>query len=118
MRYILDTGEFVKLSETTGTVMNIGGIKIELSNTAERGTGIILAPRKKITIKGNVYAARSAESSGVAILATFESGGGSGGTGSDDEHFDDDDLNSVFDDDETPSGGTFTDEDIADIFGD
>ena len=32
--------------------------------------------------------------------------------------FDDDDLNSVFDDDETPSGGTFTDEDIADIFGD
>ena len=66
-QYIL-TNEFQELEETSGTIVNASNVKVELSESPEFGTGIILHPRKKLSFANKLYAARALSDCGVAVI--------------------------------------------------
>ena len=77
-KYVL-SDEFTAISETSGTIVNISNVNAEISETDERGTGIILFPRHHFGFDKQVYAARARGEIGTAVIAAIATGGGSGG---------------------------------------
>lgn len=86
-RYFL-TKEFVRLSESAGTIVNISNVKVEISETARGGTGVILYPSRKMSFSKRLYAARAPSDCGVAVIGVLP------GEGNDI----DDGLENLFDD--------------------
>ena len=72
-RYILKK-EFQKLAETSGTVVNISTVKVELSEQAKAGTGVILFPSRKISFSAPIYAAKAGGESGAAVIGVLNTG--------------------------------------------
>ncbi|MBR1646042.1 MAG: hypothetical protein IJ685_04600 [Selenomonadaceae bacterium] len=69
-RYILREA-FQKLAETSGTVVNISAVKVELSEQATSGTGVILFPSRKISFGSPIFAAKAAGESGAAVIGVI-----------------------------------------------
>ena len=72
-RYILRE-QFQKLAETSGTVVNISAVKVELSEQAKSGTGVILFPSRKISFSAPIFAAKAAGDSGAAVIGVIATG--------------------------------------------
>lgn len=72
-RYILRTG-FQKLAETSGTVVNISAVKVELCEQPKAGTGVILFPSRKISFSAPIYAAKAGGESGAAVIGVISTG--------------------------------------------
>ncbi|MBR3746845.1 MAG: hypothetical protein IKN27_07790 [Selenomonadaceae bacterium] len=72
-RYILRK-DFQKLAETSGTVVNISAVKVELSEQAKAGTGVILFPSRKISFSAPIFAAKAAGESGAAVVGVIGTG--------------------------------------------
>lgn len=72
-RYILRDA-FQQLAETSGTVVNISAVKVELSEQAETGTGVILYPSRRISFSAPIFAAKAAGESGVAVVGVIRTG--------------------------------------------
>ena len=86
MRYVV-TDQFTKLSETAGTIQNVGNVyPVEVSDKAEPDSGILLYPLNKISFSDKTLYIRCTEAGGQAeihvVPFTVDSGGGtsSGGT--------------------------------------
>ena len=107
-RYIL-RNNFQKLAESAGTVVNISTVKVELSEQAVAGTGVILYPRRKISFGSPIFAAKAAGESGAAVIGVIRrkknssSSSGSSGTfyDGDDEIISDEEVHDIFDGDNT-----------------
>lgn len=83
MRYIV-SGEFTKITETSGTIQNTSKINIvEVSDTNEKGSGIMLYPLDRFTFSKSIYA-RCVDGGGAEVrVVPFEvgtQGGGEQGT--------------------------------------
>lgn len=84
MRYVL-TDEFTKIEETSGVIVNISNVDVEINDKPEHSGGVILFPKHPFPFNKTVYASRSAGAIGTAIIAVVQtgmnqqSGGGSGG---------------------------------------
>lgn len=118
MQYILESKSFTAISETSGTLVNISNVPVEVSLSEEFGTGIILFPRQQLPFEKAVYAARAPGSFGRAIIAAINTGVGtsnSSGEVEPVEHFTDEDIDFVFDNTTTNLTG-FTAEDVAMVF--
>ena len=86
MRYIL-TDEFTKINETSGVIVNIANVDVEINDKPEHSGGVILFPKHPFPFNKTIYAARSAGSMGTAIIAVVQTGlnqSSSGGGGSGD----------------------------------
>ena len=99
-RYALDKN-FVLLAETAGVIVNVSNVKVEVSETAQAGTGVILRPNGKIRFNKRLYAARAPNDCGVAVIGVLQGTGTSGGSGGTiveipDEPLDSDDLYDLF----------------------
>lgn len=90
MRYNV-TSEFVKISETSGTIQNVSNVyPVEVSDKAEAGSGILLYPLNRFSFNEALLFVRCIDSNGHAeILVTpfvvdmgvgVISGGASSGT--------------------------------------
>ena len=91
MRYILND-DFTQIAETTGTVVNIGNVAVELSNNTDTRTGILLYPRKRFSFdNATLYARQASGYRGVATIAVIPvvdyHGGGNGSGGGDNVDF-------------------------------
>lgn len=99
-RYELDNESFTRIAEESGTVVNISNARVELSETAERGTGVVLYPRQSYPFSGTtLYAARErgeACPAAIAVGPPPPTGGGGGG-GGDDEYATDADIGEMLD---------------------
>lgn len=102
MRYNV-TGEFTKISETTGTIQNVSNYSVEVSDKAEAGSGILLYPLNKFSFNEVVLFMRCVDVGGRAeILVTpftvdmgigvISGGGSSSGTQSFNDSTDVDDV--------------------------
>lgn len=71
MRYEV-TSDFIKISETSGTIQNVSNVyPVEVSDKAEAGSGILLFPLNKFSFSETVLFMRCAETGGRAeILVT------------------------------------------------
>lgn len=104
MRYEL-TDDFIKIAESSGTIVNISNARVEISEKQEARSGIILYPRKEYSFEDiTLYARREAGDSSPAAIAVgpLASGGSGSGTSDDDFATDesvDDMLGSIFGDD-------------------
>lgn len=97
-RYILRE-EFQKLAETSGTVVNVSAVKVELSEQAKSGTGVILFPSRKISFGAPIFAAKAAGEGGAAVIGVIATGAkNSSGTTfyDDDDAVTDDELAAIF----------------------
>ena len=99
-RYIL-TKDFVRLKESAGTIVNVSNVKVEISETALAGSGVILYPSRKMSFNKRLYAARAPSDCGVAVIGVLAGEGNEI----------DDRLESLFDD-------TVSSDDINNLFGD
>lgn len=72
-RYILKKG-FQKLAESSGTVVNISTVKVELCEQPKAGTGVILFPSRKISFSAPIYAAKAGGESGAAVIGVISTG--------------------------------------------
>lgn len=104
-RYIL-RNNFQKLAESAGTVVNISTVKVELSEQAVAGTGVILYPRRKISFSSPIFAAKAAGESGAAVIGVIQrkkSSSSSSGSNTfydgDDEIISDEEVHDIFDSD-------------------
>lgn len=83
MRYIV-SGEFTEITETSGTIQNTSKINVvEVSDTNEKGSGIMLYPLDRVTFSKSIYA-RCVDGGGAEVrVVPFEvgtQGGGEQGT--------------------------------------
>lgn len=86
-RYELTDG-FTQLSETSGTIVNISNSKVEISETEEERSGMILYPRQEYAFEDiTLYARREAGSPYPAAIAVGPLVSGGSGSGTDDEDF-------------------------------
>lgn len=69
-RYIL-TKDFVRLKESAGTIVNVSNVKVEISETAVAGSGVILYPSRKMSFSKRLYAARAPSDCGVAVIGVL-----------------------------------------------
>lgn len=80
------TGDFQLLTETQGTLYNVGISDVELSSDATKGQGILLRSGETQAFKGTIYARSYDESAAINVQDFIElpgggdSGGGGGGT--------------------------------------
>lgn len=86
MRYLV-TNQFTQITETSGTIQNVGNVyPVEISDKAEPDSGILLYPLNKISFTDKTLFMRCTEANGQAeihvVPFTVDSGGGtsSGGT--------------------------------------
>lgn len=79
MRYIV-SGEFTKIDETSGTIQNTSKINVvEVSDTNEKGSGIMLYPLDRFTFSKSIYA-RCVDGGGAEVrVVPFEAGVQRGG---------------------------------------
>lgn len=98
-RYIL-TKDFVRLKESAGTIFNVSNVKVEISETAVAGSGVILYPSRKMNFSKRLYAARAPSDCGVAVIGVLAGEGNKI----------DDGLENLFDD-------TFSADEINKLFG-
>lgn len=109
MRYIV-SGEFTKITGTSGTIQNTSKINVvEISDTNEKDSGIMLYPLEKFTFSKSLYA-RCVDGAGaeVRVVPFIVDGGGiiiTGGGGSsgsqtvpEDQIATDEDIDSLIDD--------------------
>jgi len=118
VQYILESKNFTAISESSGTLVNISNVPVEVSLSEEFGTGIILFPRQHLPFSKAVYAARAPGSFGRAIIAAINTGMSTSSSDSEvetSEHFTDEDIDFVFDNTSTNLTG-FTEEDVAMVF--
>ena len=78
------TNEFTKISETSGTIQNVGYVyPVEISDKAEADSGILLYPLNKISFADKTLYIRCVETTGHAeihvVPFTVDSGGTSTG---------------------------------------
>ena len=63
------TNEFTKISETSGTIQNVGYVyPVEISDKAEADSGILLYPLNKISFADKTLYMRCAEPNGQAEI--------------------------------------------------
>ncbi len=78
-RYALND-EFTKITETSGTIINISSAKVELSDTQEKKGGFILYPKKEYSFEDiTLYARREAGEhcpASIAVGPLMSSGSG------------------------------------------
>lgn len=68
MRYVV-SGEFTKISETAGTIQNVGNVyPVEISDKAEADSGILLYPLNNISFKSPIVYVRCTDSGGWAEI--------------------------------------------------
>ena len=68
MRYVV-SGEFTKISETSGTIQNVGNVyPVEVSDKAEADSGILLYPLNNISFKSPIVYVRCTDSGGWAEI--------------------------------------------------
>lgn len=132
-QYVL-TDEFKLLSETSGVVVNISNVKVELSEKPEFGTGVILQPQSMVYFNNILYAACAPSDCGVAVVGVI-SGSISGNSiviSQDDEYISYEEIAALFGNnppdwsqgggDDTQSGGDDVDDGfkdyLDDLFGD
>lgn len=106
MRYIV-SGEFTKITETSGTIQNTSKINVvEVSDTNEKGSGIMLYPLDRFTFSKSIYA-RCVDGGGaevrVVTFADSSSSGSGGGSSSsqtvpEDQVATDEDIGALIDD--------------------
>lgn len=79
MRYIV-SGEFTEIAETSGTIQNTSKINVvEVSDTNEKGSGIMLYPLDRFTFSKSIYA-RCVDGGGAEVrVVPFEVGTQRGG---------------------------------------
>lgn len=76
MRYVV-TDQFTKLSETAGTIQNVGNIySVEVSDKAEADSGILLYPLNQISFKSPIVFVRCTDSGGCAEIRVVSFVGG------------------------------------------
>ena len=76
MRYVV-TDQFTKLSETAGTIQNVGNIySVEVSDKAEADSGILLYPLNQISFKSPIVYVRCTDSGGWAEIRVVSFVGG------------------------------------------
>ena len=83
-KYTLTKDEFTAITETSGTIQNVGTEVVELVSTSNEteGEGILLAPHEKRTFNG-ALSARSVGDAGAAVnVVDFIEAGKGGGGGS------------------------------------
>lgn len=82
MRYIV-SGEFTKIDETSGTIQNTSKINVvEVSDTNEKGSGIMLYPLDRFTFSKSLYA-RCVDGGGAEVrVVPFEVDAQGGGVSS------------------------------------
>ena len=100
MRYTVTT-DFIKISETVGTIQNLSHIyNIEVSNKAELDSGILLHPLNKFTFNDETIFLRcvdgTAEVRVVPFLVDTFGGTVQGGTSGGFDTFDDSDVDDIF----------------------
>lgn len=97
-RYEL-TKDFTKISESSGTIVNISNAKVELAESPDERTGIILYPRKEYSFEDvTLYARREAGDPCPAAIAIGPlTAGGSGGSPDDDDFATDADVEEMLD---------------------
>lgn len=85
-KYIAKVGQWVTPSETSGSIQNISNeVTIEVSSSAEVGSGLILRPMQIINFDGTVYVRSAGRKQATFTAVPFKvaaGGGGSGGGGS------------------------------------
>ena len=79
MRYVV-SNDFTKISETAGTIQNVGNVyPVEVSDKAEPDSGILLYPLNKISFSDKTLYIRCTEADGQAeihvVPFTVDSGG-------------------------------------------
>lgn len=68
MRYVV-TDQFTKISETAGTIQNVGNVyPVEISDKAEADSGILLYPLNKISFSDKTLYMRCVEAGGQAEI--------------------------------------------------
>lgn len=82
-QYVLSSDEFTALTETKGTVQNVGDEAVELvSGTNEAaGEGITLRPGERMGFNGAVAVRRLGDGDAVVNVVDFKEGGEGGGEG-------------------------------------
>ena len=85
MRYVV-SGDFTKISETAGTIQNVGNVyPVEVSDKAEPDSGILLYPLNKISFSDKTLYMRCTEVGGQAeihvVPFTVDSVGGTSSGG-------------------------------------
>lgn len=85
MRYVV-SNDFTKISETAGTIQNVGNVySVEVSDKAEPDSGILLYPLNKISFSDKTLYIRCTEADGQAeihvVPFTVDSGGGTSSGG-------------------------------------
>ena len=101
MRYVA-TKEFTRISESAGTIQNTSPIcTVEVSDKAEAGSGILLYPKEKITVRGSPIYIRCISGAAYVNVVTFVvvgEGGSSSSTDDDTQLAADTDADNVIDD--------------------
>ena len=97
------TGEFTKLSETTGTIQNVSNVyPVEVSDKAEPNSGILLFPLNKFSFSDKSLFVRCTDADGHAQIRVtpfvVDSGGSSGGESSAGNVASDEQINNLLDD--------------------
>lgn len=100
MRYLLSK-DFTKISETSGTIQNSSKIHtLEMSDTSEKNSGILINPLQKHTFSGTTIYLRCVDGAAEARVVSFivDSGGGSSNSSSSSgfDSFDDSDVDDIF----------------------
>lgn len=104
MRYVV-SGDFTKISETSGTIQNVGNVyPVEISDKDEADSGILLYPLNKISFTDKTLYIRCTEANGQAeihvVPFTVDLGGGtsSGGTSAPTNVATDEQIGDILDD--------------------
>ena len=101
MRYVV-SGEFTKISETSGTIQNVGNVyPVEVSDKAEADSGLLLYPLNKISFVDKTLYARCVEVEAVEIcvvpfVVDMGIGASSSGSTSGFDTFDQSDVDDIF----------------------
>lgn len=84
MKYKITDTSIIKLSETYGTIQNIGNSKIEISDSASFINVFLLNPLNSVSFNKPLYVRKRAEKLQIAIfnVVTFISGGSSASSSS------------------------------------
>ena len=76
MRYVV-SGDFTKISETAGTIQNVGNVyPVEISDKAEPDSGILLYPLNNLSFKAPIVYVRCTDSGGWAEIRVVSFVGG------------------------------------------
>ena len=100
MRYNV-TGEFVKISETTGTIQNMSNVyAVEVSNKAEADSGILLYPLNKLSFNAPTLYMRCTDAGGWAEcrVVTFIASAATSSSSVTDDFANDDDVEKMLND--------------------